>query len=198
MKKHVWLVYSFATLLLNFIVFWFSDVLLNRFFIFGVIPVIISVLMLLVGLVVSFVYIFQRKAVKEMVVSVTVLTLTVLLIVFFPFRTAKLKVEFPLYEEKRIQAVEMIADGEIDVDEMGNAKLPKQLSNVSSDGYITVYQNDSNQLICFWVFRGMLSGSVQLMYSSQGEDLIYENETSHPIEDIIKIKDHWYLVETDY
>lgn len=198
MKKHVWLIYSFTTLFLNFVVFWFSDVLLNRFFIFGVIPVIISVLMLLVGLVVSFVYIFQRKAVKEMVVSVTVLTLTVLLIVFFPFRTAKLKVEFPLYEEKRIQAVEMIADGEIDVDEMGNAKLPKQLSHVSSDGYITVYQNDSDQLICFWVFRGMLSGSVQLMYSSQGEELIYENETSHPIVDIKKIKDHWYLVETDY
>lgn len=46
--------------------------------------------------------------------------------------------------------------------------------------------------------RGVLSGSVQLMYSSGDDALIYKNETGHKITYVEKLKDNWYLVETDY
>ena len=44
----------------------------------------------------------------------------------------------------------------------------------------------------------MLSGSHQLMYSSNGEKLIRENETGHPITNIKKLKNNWYYVKTNY
>ena len=53
-------------------------------------------------------------------------------------------------------------------------------------------------VISFWVFRGMLSGSIELIYSSVDESLIYANESGHPITNVKKLKDHWYLVDTDY
>ena len=62
-----------------------------------------------------------------------------------------------------------------------------------------MYINDKEgQVICFWIFRGMLSGSHQMIYSSNGEKLIKENETGHPIISVKNLKDNWYYVKTDY
>ena len=78
-----------------------------------------------------------------------------------------------------------------------NIKLPIYKS-VSSDGEIYVYQNDDNQVISFWIFRGVLSGSTELIYTSTDEKLIYENKSRNLITKIIKLKEHWYYIETDY
>lgn len=53
-------------------------------------------------------------------------------------------------------------------------------------------------MIAFWVFRGMQSGLVQLIYSTGGEKLIRDNEAGHPIVSVDKLKDNWYYVVTDY
>lgn len=70
--------------------------------------------------------------------------------------------------------------------------------SVSSDVEIYVYQNDDNQVISFWIFRGVLSGSTELIYTSTDEKLIYENKSRNLITKIIKLKEHWYYIETDY
>ena len=111
---------------------------------------------------------------------------------------AKVNFELTLLEKDRLEIVEMIKDGEIKTDHLGNAKLPKGYGYLSSDGEIFVYQNDNEQVISFWVYRGMLSGSIELIYSSVDESLIYANESGHPIANVEKLKDHWYLVDTDY
>lgn len=116
----------------------------------------------------------------------------------FPFRTAKVNLELSLFEKYRLEVVEKVKDGELIVDSFGNSELPKGYGHLSSDGNIFVYQNDNEQVISFWVFRGMLSGSVELIYSSGDESLIYSNERGHPIVNIDKLKDNWYLVYTDY
>lgn len=182
----------------NIIVFWYADMLFDRYFIFGVIPVICSIVMLIIGVIVAIVYISMRKTIKKSCFSLCVFAVTFLIIIFFPFRMAKLKIEFPLYENERLQVVQMVANGEMDVDNIGNAELPKEFNHLSSDGNIFVYQNDTEQVVCFWVFRGMLSGSKELIYCSQGEELIRKNETGHPIIEIEKLKEHWFLVGTDY
>ena len=48
------------------------------------------------------------------------------------------------------------------------------------------------------MFRGMQSGSAELIYSTGGEKIIETNETGHPIISIEKLKDNWYYVITDY
>lgn len=98
-----------------------------------------------------------------------------------------------------MQIIEKVKNNEIEIDEYGNAELPKKLKKLSSDGEITIYKNDKEgQVICFWIFRGMLSGSHQLIYSTNGEKLIKENETGHPIISVKNLKDNWYYVKTDY
>ena len=44
----------------------------------------------------------------------------------------------------------------------------------------------------------MLSGSIELVYSTGGEELIRANEDGHPITSVEKLKDDWYYVVTDY
>lgn len=85
----------------------------------------------------------------------------------------------------------MIEDNRIKVDDLGNDKLPDKCKKVSTSGELAVYQNDGyGKLIGFWVFRGMLSDSVQLVYSTGGEQLIISSYIEHPIISIDKLKDN--------
>ena len=197
MKKYIAPIVSVVIFFLNFLCFWHSDALFNRYFIFGLFPVGISLLLLLAGLVVTSV-IFLRHRCTVHCIALAICIMTVVVIFVFPFRSARVALEMELYSKDRYEVVEMVKDGEIVTDHLGNAKLPMGYGRLSSDGGIFVYQNDGEQVISFWVFRGMLSGSVQLIYSSTDESLIYDNETVHPIKRVKKMKDHWYLVDTDY
>lgn len=120
-------------------------------------------------------------------------------VLFAPTRKIKTKVEFNWLLSKRMEVIELIKKKELALDELGNGKLPKYLKGVSNDKEITVYQNDEEgTVISFWVFRGMLSGSRELIYSSKGEELVWKNETGHKIVSIEPIRDNWYYVITEY
>ncbi len=198
MKKYFLVIFSVFSVVVSFICFWFNDNLVDRYFVFGIIPVGLSFLMIVSGLFFSVTGIVRRRKDIKNYVSLLIAIVNVIIILFFPFRTARVNTELHLYEEERLHIVEMVASGDITADKMGNAELPREYRHISSDGNIAVYQNNEEQVICFWVFRGMLSGSVQLIYSSAGENLIYENETAHPITSVEMLKEHWYLVNTDY
>ena len=198
MKKNSALLFAVCTFVVSFISFWYADVLFNRLWIFGLIPLILSILVLAASLIVSIVFLVRKPNVIRCYLPALISIFTIVVLVVFPFRTAKVKLELQLYEKARTRVVEMVQKGEIISDHLGNAELPVELNHLSSDGYIFVYQNDEEQVVSFWVYRGMLSGSVQLIYSSEDENLIRENETGHPIISIEKLKEHWYLVETDY
>lgn len=198
MKKYVSLVLSILALISNFICFWYSDELINRLFVFGVIPIGICIIILLISLMVSVNFAIRNKSKIKRYLPLLISLITVVLVFVFPFRTAKVNLELNLYEKDRLEIIEMVKNGDIVADKFGNAKLPKGYGRLSSDGEIFIYQNDGNQVITFWVFRGMLSGSIELIYSSTDESLIYENETGHPITSVRKLKEHWYLVNTDY
>lgn len=198
MKKNFALLFSVCAFLLSFITFWFSDVLFNRFFVFGLIPMVASVLSLLGSLIVSFVAVFRKPTAIKSFWGIAISLFSIIVISVFPFRSAKVNLELEIFDNGRTQIVEMVKSGDLISSDWGNAELPLKFTHLSSDGNIFIYQNDEEQVISFWVFRGMLSGSVQLIYSSKDESLIYENEDGHSILSIEEIKDHWYLVETDY
>lgn len=185
-------------LILCFIVFWYADLLFERYFIFGIIPILFSVLSLLASLVISIICAFRNKKIYTYYVALGFSIITFVLIFVFPFRNVRVQFEMKIYENDRLEIVEMIKNEKIHIDEFRNAKLPKKYDMISSDGSVYVYKNDIEQVISFWVFRGLLSGSIQVIYSSEDETLIFENENGHPVADIHKLKVHWYLVETDY
>lgn len=198
MKKNFALIFSVCAFIISFVSFWFSDVLFNRFFVFGLIPMAASVLSLLGSLIVSIVTVFRKPSAIKSYLAVVISLFSIIVLLSFPFRNAKVNLELELYDKGRNQVIEMVKSGDIVSSDWGNAELPIRFNHLSSDGNIFIYQNDDEQVISFWVFRGMLSGSVQLVYSSKDEKLIYENEEGHSIVSIEKLKGHWYLVETDY
>ena len=194
----VLLIISIILFVLNFLLGWYRDVLLDNLFVFQLIPEAFVFLLNIVFIIFTCVSRKINKS-KLSLIAIIIVIISLILRFIFPFRNVKTILELYIYENERLEIIEKVKNKEIETDENGNADLPKNLKKLSSDGEITVYQNDENgQVICFWIFRGLLSGSHQLMYSSGGEKLIKENETGHPIINIKKLKENWYYVDTDY
>ena len=198
MKKYILLIISVIVMILSFLNSWFSDQLLDSLFIFAIIPSLVLFVGWIICLVFSITKLIKDKSVFN-ILSLIVVILTALLVLFFPFREAKVRFELNLYEEERLEVIKMIEDNKLKVDDLGNVKLPNKYKKVSTGGEVAVYQNDEDgKVIAFWVFRGMLSGSVQLVYSTDGEKIIRDSEIENPIISIDKLKDNWYYVVTDY
>lgn len=198
MKKYILLITSVIVMILSFLNSWFSDQMLDSLFIFALIPSLVLFVGWIICLVLSVIKIIKNKNVFN-IISLIVTVLTALLILFFPFRESKVRLELNLYEEERLEIIKMIEDNKLKVDDLGNVKLPNKYKKVSTSGEVAIYQNDEDgKVVAFWIFRGMLSGSVQLVYSTGGEEIIRSSEIEHPIVSIDKLKDNWYYVVTDY
>ena len=199
MKKHRLLIMLCLLLLVSFFAAWYSDHLFNHLFIF-VLPIHIVLFAGFVALLVMSIRRVVREKDRSGYLSILVLALLAVLIAIFPFRDTRVKYELGRFEADRLEIVRMIGSDQLrPKDEIGNVVLPAGYKRLSSDGEAFVYQNDENgQVIGFWVFRGMLSGSAELIYTSGGEALIRANESGHPIRKIDRLKDNWYYVETDY
>ena len=115
----------------------------------------------------------------------------------FPYVTSKIKVEWNKYEKARYEVVELAKNDKLGF--IGDTKiaiLPNNYKKISQTGEILIYENSSeNQMIGFFINRGMLSGSKILIYSTGGSELIEDNEKY--IKNIKKIKKYWYYVETN-
>lgn len=198
-KSSCLLMMSLLLLPASLITAWYTDHLVNRLFVFFF-PIHAALFVCFVVLLVKSIRrIFREKDVSACF-SALVLALLAALIVFFPFRDARVKYEVNRYEADRLEIIRMIRDDQLRPrDRIGNVDLPAGYTHLSSDGEVFVYQNDPHgQVISFWVFRGLLSGSAELVYSTGGEELIRASGPGHPIRRIDKLKENWYYVQTDY
>ena len=195
MKKHRLLILSILLLAVSFAVRWFGDHLFSMFWVL-VIPIYGLLLACFLALLVESIRRIKRDRAYSEYASVAVLVLLAILVVLFPFRAAKVRLELRLYDTPRREVVEMIRSGQLQPkDGIGNISLPAGYRMISADGEVFQYQNDQNgQVIGFWIFRG-IDASIQMIYSSGGEELIRENEPY--IISVEKLKDHWYYVVTD-
>ena len=199
MKKYLLLLLSILLLLVSIAIAWFNDLLFDALFIL-VIPIYGILLICFVVLLILSIIRLKKRREYPCLASIAVLALLFVLIAWFPFRDVRVKVELNLLEADRLKIVEMIRNDQLQPkDKIGNIVLPRGYEILSSSGEVFQYQNDeSGQVIGFWVFRGMLSGSVELIYSTGGEELIKANEMSiGNITKIEKMKDCWYYIETD-
>lgn len=197
-KKYSNLILSILILVFSFIKCWYSDYLLNLLFVFYI----ILDLILLIGYFICLIKNVRNLKQKINIINILttiMLVITAILVLFFPFRDSKIKYELNLYEKDRLKVIDMIKNNELKSDEIGDITLPNKYKKISTSEQVFVYQNnDEGQVIGFWVFRGTLSGSIEVIYSTGGEELIKINEKGHPITKIEKLKDNWYYVETDY
>lgn len=199
MKQNSLLIVSIIVFILIFINGWYSDNLFDFLWI-GVLLIDIT---LFIGYCICVVLSIKKILSNHKKISnylpAIILIFTAFIIIFFPFREIKAKVELSLYEKQRIEIIQMIKNKDLIVDENNNVILPQKYKMLSSGGEAVVYKNDEeNTVIGFWVFRGMSSGSTLLIYSNKGEKIIKNNETGHPISTINHLTGNWYYVVTDY
>lgn len=192
-KNKILFIFSIILLIILFLNNWFSNELFSRLWVlsFG-----ITIFIMILWLICLIFSIINYKH-NEYFTPVLILILA-FIISFVPLTNIKVSIELKLYEKQRNEIIENVKNNKYSYYYEGNIKLPKY-KYVSSDGEIYVYQNDKNGIVIgFWIFRGALTGSDILMYSSKGKELIKANETGHPIISIEKLKNHWYYVTTDY
>lgn len=198
MKKSLLLIISIITLILSILNGWFSDYLFDKFFILSLI---LDIILFVLNIFCIIKNIDNYKYNKEIIylTGCFICIFSFIITLFFPFREVRTKIELSLYDKQRNEVINLVKNKNLIPDEFGNVRLPSHLKKTSISGEISVYQNDKKGIeIGFWIFRGMQSGSVELIYSSDGEKLIKKNKTGHPITQIKKLKDNWYYVITDY
>ncbi len=199
MKKYRALIISVLLLISSFILNWYSDEIFDALWVFALGIYIILIIIFVVNFILCILDMKKNKNSVLNIISIIILITIVLTVLFFPFRYIKTKVELILYEDERNVIIEKIKNNKLNIDKFGNASLPKEYKKVSTSGEVFIYKNENNKMVVsFWVFRGMVSGSAELIYSTGGEKLIRENEKEHPIISIKKMKDNWYYVITDY
>lgn len=197
-KENKYLIIAILVFILCFLNNWYWDIILQSLFTLSIVPIIIIFLIYNIFLILTIIDIVRTKK-KSSLVALIIYIIIPIFSIFFPFRECRVNLEIWLYKKQREDIIINVKNKDYVADENGNIKLPKNLKKVSTSGEVTVYENDNDGvLICFWIMRGVLSGSVQLMYSSGAEALIYKNETGHKITYVEKLKDNWHWVETDY
>lgn len=195
MKKYYNLILSILLFVVLFLKNWFSDELINTLFaLYGLLNLFLFVIFMK-----FFIYMTKKLNNKINIISFVILIFSILFIIFFPYRYVKTNLEFKLFKNERLEIVRMIKNGDLISDEYNNVKLPKKYKKVSVSKEVYVLQNnEEGQVIKFWIFRGLQSGSISLIYSTGDEKLIKENEGGHPIISIEKIEENWFYVRTDY
>ena len=197
-KSIILIIFSFIFLVTSFFNSWYSDQIFDSLFLLALVSNIVLMILFNVLMILSIVLIVKNKIYSNFI-SVIILLTSIVLFLCFPFREIKVKYEVNAYEKQRLEIIELIKIEKLKADEYGNVSLPKKYKIYSVSGEVYLYQNnEEGQVIGFWVFRGMVSGSIELIYSTGGEELIKANESGHPITKIEQLKDKWYLVEKDY
>lgn len=180
-----------------FSVNWYQNSIISYFTIFTYIILKLALFISLLVLLISMINYLKNNKGRIYKTILFILLIMAIFLSFYDFSLIKTKVELKLYEKQRDIIIQKVKNNEFSYYSDKNIKLPIY-KYVSSDGEIYVYQNNEEQVISFWISRGFLSGSIELIYSSTDESLIYKNEGGHPINKIIELKEHWYYVITDY
>lgn len=198
MEKYKLLCISIILLILSFLDSWYGDQLFDKYFIFALIPSLILFASYIIYLIQAIKAINKEKTWVNITTLLIFITIPIMIFTF-PFRIAKARFEMVIYEKQRNEVIDMVKENKLTCDYSNTVELPNKYKKLSSSGEIIIYKNDEAGIVVgFWVFRGMMSGSIEVIYSSLGKDLIKANESGHPISSIERLEDNWFYVVTDY
>ena len=197
-KKYFLLICSLLYLIISFIYSWFKYDLENIISIFCIIPMLILLIIYFIILINCLKNIFNDKKYFD-IITIIILILCVFIQFYFPFEESKLKLEWDTYKDKRYEIIKLVKEDKLKkIEDTQAYTLPDNLKKISQTGEVLVYKNDKYvQVIGFFIIRGMIfSGSKLLVYSSNNKNDILDNISN--INEINKIKDNWYYIETSY
>ena len=129
---------------------------------------------------------------KNKIITSFIFIITLFLF-FYDFRLTKTKIELNIFKNQRNIIIQKIKNNEFKYYYKNNIKLSKY-KYTSNDGEIYVYKNDTEgQVISFWIYRGLMSDSIQLIYTTD-KDLLEKNIKN--INKSIKLNKNWFYITT--
>ncbi len=173
-------------ILLCFLSNWYKD---NISLIFYII-----IRLILIILCMYFFYKLYKKSftLKNKIITSFIFIITLFLF-FYDFRLTKTKIELNIFKNQRNIIIQKIKNNEFKYYYKNNIKLSKY-KYTSNDGEIYVYKNDTEgQVISFWIYRGLMSDSIQLIYTTD-KDLLEKNIKN--INKSIKLNKNWFYITT--
>lgn len=169
-------------ILLCFLSNWYKD---NISLIFYII-----IRLILINLCIYYFYKLYKLKKKSII---TLLFIITLLLFFYDFRLTKTKIELNIFKKQRNIIIQKVKNNEFNYYYKNNIKLSKY-KYTSNDGEIYVYKNDNEgQVISFWIYRGLMSDSIQLVYTTD-KDLLEKNIKN--INKSVKFNKNWFYITT--
>lgn len=193
MKKYKLFILSIFMIIINFLFNWFYCEIIR------VLPFWSSLISLLSFIIFIYLLIsFTRKIINKENLLLNGISLCILIIYLifkmcFPFIFIKSKLELNFYENKRIEVIEKIKDGEISSFTEKTIYLPEDYSDVAVGGTVSVYVNNENDIVIgFNVYSGgVFASDIEIIYSSIGSDEVYKITG---IKEVKRLKENWYYV----
>ena len=193
MKKNILMVLVLLEFIITFLLKWFQDQIIDYLFLVSIFADVFILFSFIILFIILNKKMSKNKSMFECFI-ILIYILNILVILFFPFRKIKTKLEFDLYMNDRLEIINLVKQQKSIYNDNNIFVLPNEYKKVSTSGKIIIYKNSSEDtMIGFWIFRGMMSGSVQIIYSSGGEDLIMNSNLD--IQHIAKLAENWFYVE---
>ena len=167
-----------------FIELFTTNSLFNVYTLYGVI-----VLLSLVSLTIN-----RKSRLLTSLLTVGINIITILLLVFVPFRNMGLQADIQNNFEERLRVVQLIEDEELHIDNRGMARLPFYLRYLSKEGGIVLVEQDADVIqVFFFTFKGVLDNFSGILYSSV--DAEPQNGVfGADVQELERLKDNWYWV----
>lgn len=186
------LIYS----ILSILFYWFFDVLGNNDTLFFI-PFVLVIVQVICFIILLFNIIYNFFKMKEKIKFIRcfiILIIPTVILLFVDLRFEKSKIDTYILENRRMKIIEAInpdnyKNGITEID------ISKQQSFGSHINSLMLYKNNDSIAFGFYVFRGVLCGSVQIVYSKLDKDKLME-EIKY-IVNIKEIKENWYYIETE-
>jgi len=196
MKQRFFLILTIISSFMNLSIYWFLDVLWSNLWVMTLSIQMIYLLCLLVCLIASIIFVILRPKQRYFRVTLIISAITFLLLFYFPFRAVKTKVEFVLFKTDRNEIIRMAENNELKTDELSAGVLPKGYGHLSADGTFHLEKYDDGVILYLYILR-TVGGAIELVYSSGGEELIYQSSDAAYITEIKPMGENWYYIVTE-
>lgn len=194
-KENILIISSVILFAYSYALFWFDEILIILSMLTGGIAIFLIPICFLIILIQSIRYYIKEQ---DFIYLISIIILIILAVIFFKYNPIKIKEvqDFNSKLDKRVELVEKIKIGEIEVEENNQINVPSEYKGLADNDYIYVYLNEDNKILIAFLYKaGFPDEDKYLFYSSGGQTLIEENLDESLYESITKKDENWYFVQ---
>lgn len=197
MKKYILLIISIIIFIIKFLDNWFRFELMESYFLESMLFSFFIFIFTIVLLLILIIKIYKKKDLKKDRIALCFLVIS-FCFSYISIPKVRTILELEPLMNKRMVVIEKIKNGELlpRENEIG-IYLDEKYKNVSPCNRVRVYKNDEEGIVIGFLLMngGLIGKDTELIYTTGGKDLIFENKKYPTYGDtIIELKEEWFYV----